>query len=37
VDIGEGGNGADVLSPGRDRRLRYFASRSFTLGLNIKF
>jgi len=37
VDIGEEGNGADVLSPGMDRRQSYFASRSFTLGLNIKF
>jgi iron complex outermembrane receptor protein len=37
VDIGEEGNGSDVLSPGLDRRQSYFASRSFTLGLNIKF
>jgi len=37
VDIGEEGNGSDVLSPGLDRRQSYFAARSFTLGLNIKF
>ena len=37
VDIGEGGGSGDVLSPGMDRRNSYFASRSFTLGVNIKF
>ena len=37
VDIGEDGNGADVLSPGLDRRNSYFAAQSFTLGVNIKF
>ena len=37
VDIGENGGGADVLSPGLDRRNSYFAAQSFTLGVNIKF
>ena len=37
VDIGESGSTGDVLSPGMDRRNSYFASRSFTLGVNIKF
>ena len=37
IDIGENGGGADVLSPGLDRRNSYFAARSFTLGVNIKF
>ena len=37
IDIGEGGSGSDVLAPGIDRRNSYFASRSFTLGVNIKF
>ena len=37
IDIGEEGNGADVLSPGLDRRNSYFAARSFTLGINVKF
>lgn len=37
IDIGEDGRGADVLSPGLDRRNSYFAARSFTLGVNIKF
>jgi iron complex outermembrane receptor protein len=37
IDIGEDGGGADVLSPGLDRRNSYFAARSFTLGVNIKF
>ena len=37
IDIGENGNGADVLSPGLDRRNSYFAARSFTLGINVKF
>ncbi|MGB1448679.1 MAG: SusC/RagA family TonB-linked outer membrane protein [Flavobacteriaceae bacterium] len=37
VDIGEGGGGSDVLSPGLDRRNSYFAAQSFTLGVNIKF
>ena len=37
-----GGNAAnfenpDVLSPGIDRRTNYFASRTFTLGVNLKF
>lgn len=27
----------DVLSPGIDRRYNYFSSRTFTLGVNIKF
>lgn len=27
----------DVLAPGIDRRYNYFASRTFTLGLNVKF
>ncbi len=27
----------DVLSPGIDRRNNYFASRSFTFGLNLNF
>lgn len=30
-------NNPDVLSPGIDRRTNYFASRTFTLGVNIKF
>ena len=30
-----GGQGADVLSPGIDRRQSYFNSRTFTFGLNI--
>ena len=38
VDIGEDNGGLyDVLSPGVDRRRSYYASRSFTLGVNIKF
>jgi TonB-linked SusC/RagA family outer membrane protein len=37
IDIGENGGGSDVLSPGLDRRNSYFAARSFTLGVNIKF
>ncbi|MEN8813302.1 MAG: SusC/RagA family TonB-linked outer membrane protein, partial [Candidatus Arcticimaribacter sp.] len=30
-------NNPDVLSPGIDRRTNYFASRTFTLGINLKF
>ncbi|RME94359.1 MAG: SusC/RagA family TonB-linked outer membrane protein [Bacteroidetes bacterium] len=30
-------NNPDVLSPGIDRRNSYFASRTFTLGLNLNF
>ena len=30
-------NNPDVLSPGIDRRTNYFASRTFTLGVNLKF
>ncbi len=30
-------DGRDVLSPGIDRRTNYFATRSFTLGVNLKF
>ena len=30
-------DGADVLAPGIDRRTNYFTSRTFTLGLNVKF
>ena len=38
VDIGEDNGGLyDVLSPGIDRRRSYFASKSWTLGVNIKF
>ena len=44
VDSGAAGNGdrdnfdnPDVLSPGIDRRNNYFFSRTFTLGVNIKF
>lgn len=43
-DAGAAGNGGeidinnpDVLSPGIDRRTNYFASRTFTLGVNLKF
>ncbi|MGC6421530.1 MAG: SusC/RagA family TonB-linked outer membrane protein [Flavobacteriaceae bacterium] len=31
------GLGADVLAPGIDRRNNYFFSRTFTLGVNVKF
>ena len=42
VDSGAGANGdptsgSDVLAPGIDRRNNYFFSRTFTLGVNIKF
>jgi hypothetical protein len=42
VDRGTASNGdiargADVLSPGIDRRTNYFSSKSFTLGLSVKF
>lgn len=44
IDNGAAGNGdrdnfdnPDVLSPGIDRRNNYFFSRTFTLGVNIKF
>ncbi len=37
IDIGENGLGSDVLAAGMDRRNSYFAARSFTLGVNIKF
>jgi iron complex outermembrane receptor protein len=44
VDYGSAGNGdavdfsnPDVLSPGIDRRYTYFASRTFTLGVNLNF
>ncbi len=42
VDRGSASNGdiargADVLSPGIDRRTNYFSSKSFTLGLSVKF
>ena len=44
VDNGAAGNGdrdnfdnPDVLAPGIDRRNNYFFSRTFTLGVNIKF
>lgn len=44
VDYGSSDNGGevdfsnpDVLSPGIDRRYSYFASRTFTLGLNLNF
>jgi len=30
-------DGNDVLSPGIDRRTNYFASRTFTFGVNLKF
>ena len=36
-DNGGGGGGSDVLAPGIDRRNNYFFSRTFTLGVNIKF
>ncbi|MCB0638028.1 MAG: hypothetical protein KDC54_15470, partial [Lewinella sp.] len=44
VDYGSSDNGGvvdfsapDVLSPGIDRRYNYFASRTFTLGVNLNF
>jgi iron complex outermembrane receptor protein len=44
VDYGSADNGGvvdfnnpDVLSPGIDRRYNYFASRTFTLGVNLNF
>jgi iron complex outermembrane receptor protein len=44
VDYGSVDNGAavnfsnpDPLSPGIDRRYNYFASRTFTFGLNLNF
>jgi TonB-dependent starch-binding outer membrane protein SusC len=37
ADNGGASNGADVLSPGIDRRNNYFASRSITLGINVNF
>ncbi|MDH5380910.1 MAG: SusC/RagA family TonB-linked outer membrane protein, partial [Cyclobacteriaceae bacterium] len=43
ADYGNVGNGgrlstsADVLSPGIDRRNNYFTSRTFTVGLNVRF
>jgi iron complex outermembrane receptor protein len=44
VDYGSSDNGGevdfsnpDVLSPGIDRRYSYFASRTFTLGVNLNF
>jgi len=44
VDYGSSDNGGevdfsnpDVLSPGIDRRYSYFASRTFTFGLNLNF
>ena len=46
IDSGAAGNGdfdngdgvdADVLAPGIDRRNNYFFSRTFTLGVNLKF
>jgi len=37
ADNGGGGGGSDVLAPGIDRRNNYFFSRTFTLGVNIKF
>lgn len=44
IDYGSPDNGADidfsnpdVLSPGIDRRYNYFASRTFTLGVNLNF
>ena len=44
TDFGSVGNGGDinfdnpnVLTPGIDRRYNYFASRTFTLGLNLNF
>lgn len=36
-DNGERPSGSDVLAPGIDRRYNYFNSRTFTLGVNIKF
>ena len=30
-------NTGNILAPGIDRRINYFDSRSFTLGLNINF
>lgn len=42
-DFGPTGNGGrpaatgDVLSPGIDRRYNYFSSRTFTIGINLKF
>jgi hypothetical protein len=37
VDNGGAPGGADVLSPGIDRRYNYFASRTFTFGVNLNF
>lgn len=37
IDNGGRGGGADVLSPGIDRRNNYFTARTFTLGVNIGF
>ncbi|NRB52612.1 MAG: SusC/RagA family TonB-linked outer membrane protein [Saprospiraceae bacterium] len=44
VDYGSPGNGANinfsnpnVLTPGIDRRYNYFASRTYTLGVNLNF
>lgn len=42
IDTGEAANGdaggqANVLAPGIDRRNNYFFSKTFTLGVNIKF
>lgn len=37
VDNGARLGGADVLSPGIDRRNNYFTSRTFTFGVNIEF
>ena len=36
-DNGEIASGSDVLAPGIDRRYNYFNSRTFTLGVNLKF
>ena len=36
-DNGEIARGSDVLAPGIDRRYNYFNTRTFTLGVNIKF
>ena len=37
ADNGEIASGSDVLAPGIDRRYNYFNTRTFTLGVNIKF
>ena len=37
ADNGQRPSGGDVLAPGIDRRYNYFNTRTFTLGVNIKF